>query len=69
MSIYLEGNTEAFRVTGNRKVVATDGKTPSESEFLKILSIDSNNDIDSIPANLSEGVFIFKAPKKKQGEK
>jgi HSP20 family protein len=69
MNIDLENNGKVLRVTGSRKFHDTEGKTKSESKFLKRFTIGSNIDVDHLTANLADGVLVLKAPKQKPEEK
>lgn len=67
MSVELEDNGKVLRISGGRKLVK-DGET-SETKFVKRFTIGNNIDIDNLSANLSDGVLVLTAPKKKEEEK
>lgn len=67
MKVNVENEGRVLHIAGGRKVVR-DGST-SETKFDKRFTIGKNVDIDKMTANLSDGVLVLTAPKKKEEEK
>jgi HSP20 family protein len=65
--VNLENDGKVLHITGGRKIVK-EGEM-SETKFEKRFTIGNNIDIDKMTANLSDGVLMLTAPKKKEEEK
>ena len=66
MNVDLEENGKVVHIHGGRKLVQ-EGKT-TETKFSKRFTIGDNVDINSMKANLSDGVLTLTAPIKKKEE-
>jgi HSP20 family molecular chaperone IbpA len=64
MSLKLEDDGKTIHLSGHRKRVSSDGKSVSESKFVKRFTVGKDVETDKLNANLSDGVLTLHAPKK-----